>query len=195
MAYGASVGTKPLFARLHLWTKMTHLIAAALLLFAPASQQRPKVEIVIENRGNLTVELYQAEAPKTVAHFLALVRKQFYDGMRFHRVENYPRPFLVQTGDPLSKTGNLDDPRMGTGGSGSPVPFEKNSMQFLNGTLGLVRDLKDPDSGDSQFFICNGNQRFLEGTYVAFGRVTKGLEIIPKIQRGDRILSIRELRE
>lgn len=169
-------------------------LAAIVIGLAPANQAKTQVEIKVESRGSMTVELFAADAPKTVARFVELVRTEFYDGMRFHRVENYPRPFLIQTGDPFSKTLNLDDPKMGTGGSGQKLPFEKNNVQFLNGTLGLVRDQKDPNSGDSQFFICNGNQRFLEGTYVAFGRVIKGLELIPKIERGDRITSVRIVR-
>lgn len=142
----------------------------------------------------MTIELYPDKAPKTVEHFLGLVRSGFYDGVKFHRVENDPRPFIVVTGDPLTKSLSLDDSRIGSGGSGKKVPFEKNDVAFVNGTLGLSREKNDPNSGDSQFFITNGNQRFLEGTYVAFGRVTDGLEIIPKIQRGDKIVSIKEIK-
>jgi cyclophilin family peptidyl-prolyl cis-trans isomerase len=151
----------------------------------------PFVKIEVEGRGTLIVELFAQEAPRTVSHFLSLVDQQFYDGVRFHRVENVPRPFLVETGDPLTKTLPLDDPRIGTGGSGKRIPFEPNNIPFKNGTLGLSRDPRDKDSGDSRFFICNGDQPFLDGKYVAFGRVVRGLEVIPKIQRGDRILFIR----
>ncbi len=153
----------------------------------------PFVKIEVEGRGTMIVELFAKEAPRTVSHFLNLVDQQFYDGVRFHRVENSPRPFLVETGDPLTKTLPLDDPRIGTGGSGKRIPFEPNSIPFKNGTLGLSRDPRDKDSGDSRFFICNGDQPFLDGKYVAFGRVVKGLDVIPKIQRGDRILSIRRV--
>jgi cyclophilin family peptidyl-prolyl cis-trans isomerase len=164
-----------------------------ILLFSGAVQEpTPRVVIVVENRGTMVAELYPKEAPQTVSRFLALVRQNFYDGVRFHRVENNPKPFIVVTGDPLTKTLPIDDSRIGTGGSGVKIPFEKNDVQFLNGTLGLVRDQRDKNSGDSQFFICNGNQRFLEGTYVAFGRVVEGLDVIPKIQLGDKVVSIRE---
>lgn len=176
-------------------SEMNWVLASTLFLAgASSSQERPHVEMRIEGRGSMTIELYAADAPKTVNQFITLVRRNFYDGVRFHRVENFPRPFLIQTGDPLSKTLDLSDPRIGTGGSGTKVPFERNNIQFLNGTLGLVRDLKDPNSGDSQFFICNGNQRFLEGTYVAFGRVIKGLDLIAKVQLGERVVSIREVK-
>ncbi|MGI8923719.1 MAG: peptidylprolyl isomerase [Fimbriimonadales bacterium] len=171
---------------------MTLLIAATIIAMGGGQPDYPTVDVNIGGRGQLTIELYPEKAPKTVAHFRKLVRDGFYDGVRFHRVQNNPRPFIVMTGDPFSKTLPLGDPKIGTGGSGSTVPFEKNDLQFVNGTLGLSRDKKDQNSGDSQFFITNGPQRFLEGTYVGFGRVIKGLDVIPKIERGDRIISIRE---
>src|SRR5687768_4782327 len=153
---------------------MTTLLATIVLGMTPAAIDNPQVEMTIENRGRVVIELYPNKAPKTVEHFLELVRTGFYNGILFHRVENSPRPFVVMTGDPLSRTLPLNDARIGTGGSGSTVPFEKNDMTFANGTLGLSRDKTKPNSGDSQFFITLGPQPFLEGTYVAFGRVTHG---------------------
>jgi cyclophilin family peptidyl-prolyl cis-trans isomerase len=124
---------------------------------------------------------------------LSLVRSGFYSGIKFHRVESNPRPFIVVTGDPLTKTLPVNDARVGTGGSGTKVPFEKNDLAFANGTLGLSRDKANPNSGDSQFFITLGAQPFLEGTYVAFGRVIRGLEVLKEIRVGDRIDSMRVL--
>lgn len=154
-----------------------------------------KVEMVIENRGRMVIELYPDKAPKTVARFLALVDSGFYNGVRFHRVVNTPRPFIIVTGDPLTKTLPLNDPKIGTGGSGQKIPFEKNDLKFTNGTLGMVRDVSDENSADSQFFICNGDQQFLEGTYTAFGRVIEGLEVIKQVQMGDRVVLMRRLPE
>lgn len=154
-----------------------------------------KVEMVIEGRGRMVVELYPEKAPKTVARFLALVDSGFYNGVRFHRVVNSPRPFIIVTGDPLTKSLPLNDPRVGTGGSGQKIPFEKNDLKFTNGTLGMVRDVNDENSADSQFFICNGDQPFLEGTYTAFGRVVEGIEGIKQVQMGDRVALIRRLTE
>lgn len=153
----------------------------------------PLVEMVIDARGRVVLELAPDKAPKTVEHFLGLVRTGFYNGVRFHRVENTPRPFMVMAGDPLTKTLPMTDNRIGTGGSGRKVAFEQNDMTFTNGTLGLSRDRNDPDSGDSQFFITLGPQPFLEGTYVGFGRVTQGLEVLRSIRYGDRIASMRVL--
>lgn len=170
---------------------MTTLLAAVAIGYAPPFQDRPRVEMDLAGRGQLLVELYPDKAPKTVSHILGLVKRGFYDGIRFHRVESNPRPFIVVCGDPLTKTLPLTDARIGTGGSGTTVPFEKNDLAFANGTLGLSRDKANPNSGDSQFFITLGPQPFLEGTYVAFGRVVRGLEILRKIQVGDQIRTMR----
>lgn len=173
---------------------ITTLLATISLNFFPLAN--PRIAILVENRGQMVAELYPDAAPKTVARILELVQAKFYDGVRFHRVDNNPKPFIIVTGDPFSKgDGALNDPKIGTGGSGKKIPFEANTVKFLNGTLGLVRDQRDKATGgDSQFFICNGNQSFLEGNYVAFGRVTEGLGIIQEIRLGDCITSIRELK-
>ncbi len=170
------------------------LIASIALNFVPVAN--PRIAIVIEGRGQMVAELYPESAPKTTSRVLELVNQRFYDGVRFHRVDNNPRPFIVVTGDPFSKgDGPLTDPKIGTGGSGKKIPFETNSVKFLNGTLGMVRDQRDKNTGgDSQFFICNGNQTFLDGNYVAFGRVVEGLGIIQEIRLGDRVVSVRELK-
>lgn len=170
---------------------MTTLLATLAIGLTPATIDSPRVEMMIENRGRVLMELYPDKAPKTVEHFLGLVRSGFYNGVLFHRVENTPRPFVVMTGDPLTKSLPLLDSRIGTGGSGKTVPFEKNDLAFANGTLGLSRDKTKPDSGDSQFFITLGPQPFLEGTYVAFGRVIQGLEILKTIHLGDKIVTMR----
>jgi len=173
---------------------MTALLATLAIGMAPADLARPQVEMNIGGRGQIVIELYPDKAPKTVEHFLTLVRTGFYNGVKFHRVESNPRPFIVMTGDPLTKTLPINDARVGTGGSGKKVPFEKNDLAFANGTLGLSRDNANPNSGDSQFFITLGAQPFLEGTYVAFGRVIRGLEVLRTIGVGDRIDSMRVVR-
>ena len=122
--------------------------------------------------GRVVIELRPDLAPKTVAHFKELVKRGFYDGLKFHRV--IPG-FMAQTGDPL---GN------GTGGSGQTVPAEFSQAHFLRGTVGLARS-NDPDSGDSQFFICFQPAPFLDGKYTIFGQVTKGMEFVDQIKMGD----------
>ena len=122
--------------------------------------------------GRVVIELRPDLAPKTVAHFKELVKRGFYDGLKFHRV--IPG-FMAQTGDPR---GN------GTGGSGQTVPGEFGQAHFLRGTVGLARS-SDPDSGDSQFFICFQPAPFLDGQYAIFGQVTKGMEFVDQIKMGD----------
>jgi peptidylprolyl isomerase len=122
--------------------------------------------------GRVVIELRPDLAPQTVAHIKELTKKGFYDGLKFHRV--IPN-FMAQTGDPL---GN------GTGGSGQTVKGEFTQTHFLRGSLGLART-DDPDSGDSQFFICFQPAAFLDGKYTLFGQVTKGMEFVDAIKKGD----------
>ncbi len=167
----------------------------------PASHAaNPRVSMVIEKRGTVVLELFPKDAPKTVANFLDLVNKKFYDRVLFHRVVS---KFVVQAGDPKSKSVNgalLADipdtevgPRfgLGAGGSGKTVPLEAN-RPHLHGTLGLARSM-DPNSGDSQFFINLNDNHPLDYKYCVFGRVVKGMDVVDKIRQGDRIQSIRVL--
>jgi peptidylprolyl isomerase len=122
--------------------------------------------------GRVVIELRPDLAPQTVAHIKELTKKSFYDGLKFHRV--IPG-FMAQTGDPL---GN------GAGGSGQTVKAEFTPTHFLRGSLGLART-DDPNSGDSQFFICFQPAPFLDGKYTLFGQVTKGMEFVDAIKKGD----------
>jgi len=121
--------------------------------------------------GNVVIQLEPNLAPKTVAHIKALVAKGFYDNTPIHRV--IPG-FMAQMGDP---TGT------GTGGSGQDVKAEFTNTPFQRGTVGLARS-SDPDSGDSQFFICFAAADFLNGQYTVFGEVTSGMEVVDKIKAG-----------
>ncbi|HEX7968535.1 MAG TPA: peptidylprolyl isomerase [Stellaceae bacterium] len=123
--------------------------------------------------GRVVIELRPDLAPKTVAHIKELTRRGFYDGLTFHRVID---GFMAQTGDPK---GN------GSGGSGQNVKAEfSQNAHFERGTLGLAR-ASDPDSGDSQFFICFAPAPYLDGKYAIFGKVTSGMEYIDAIKKGD----------
>ncbi|HXV06846.1 MAG TPA: peptidylprolyl isomerase [Burkholderiales bacterium] len=122
--------------------------------------------------GRVVIELRPDLAPKHVARIKELVRKGFYDGLVFHRVIE---GFMAQTGDPL---GN------GTGGSGTKVPAEFSKQAFERGTVGMARS-RDPNSGDSQFFICFAPAPFLNGQYTVWGQVTQGMDVVDKIKKGD----------
>ncbi|HZO91368.1 MAG TPA: peptidylprolyl isomerase [Chthonomonadaceae bacterium] len=153
-----------------------------------------RATLSVENRGTLTLELYPKAAPKTVAHFVDLCKRHFYDGIKFHRVVP---GFVAQAGDPNSKSvdgaelaaTSPDDVPMkfglGSGGSGKTVPLEAH-LPHLPYTLGLARS-QDPDTGDSQFYINLANNARLDSGYCVFGRIVAGEDIASKIQQGDRI--------
>lgn len=141
------------------------------------------------SKGRLVAELYDEEAPKTVENFEKLAKDGFYDGIAFHRV--IP-DFVVQGGDPLTKELPLNNPRIGTGGPGHTIKCETkgNPHQHEVGALSMAHAGKD--TGGSQFFIVlsEQNTRHLNGVHTVFGKVVEGLDVIPKIQRGDTIDSL-----
>lgn len=122
--------------------------------------------------GRVVIEMFPNVAPKHVARIKELVRQGFYDGIVFHRVID---GFMAQTGDP---TGT------GMGGSGKKLPAEFNSEPHVRGTASMARAM-DPNSADSQFFICFADARFLDRQYTVWGKVTSGMEFIDKIKKGD----------
>jgi len=141
------------------------------------------VRMTIAGKGDLVIELDLKEAPKTSENFLNLVKEGFYDGIRFHRV--VPK-FVIQAGDPQSKTLPMGHPRLGTGGSGKTIKFEPNNLKHKRGAIGMAR-AQDPDSASSQFYICLEDLPQLDGNYVIFGRVVEGIEIIDQVRVGDTI--------
>ena len=121
--------------------------------------------------GRVVIELLPDAAPKHVARIKELARKEFYDGLTFHRVIE---GFMAQTGDPKGD---------GTGGSGTKLKAEFSSVQHKRGTVSMARS-SDPNSGDSQFFIVFEDSAHLNGQYTAWGRVVQGMEHVDKIKRG-----------
>jgi peptidyl-prolyl cis-trans isomerase B (cyclophilin B) len=138
------------------------------------------------SQGDLRIELYPEEAPKTVENFTKLIRDGFYDGVVFHRV--IP-DFVVQGGDPLTKELPIDHPRVGTGGPGYTIPCETkgNPRKHEEGALSMAHAGRD--TGGSQFFIVlsEDNTRHLNGVHTVFGRVVDGMDTVRKLKRGDRI--------
>jgi cyclophilin family peptidyl-prolyl cis-trans isomerase len=154
---------------------------------ALAQHKGDHATITMENGGTIELEFWPEVAPNHVKNFLDLARQGFYDGQRVHRVE--PK-FVVQFGDPQSKTLPLNDPRVGSGGSGKKLKAEFNQRPFQRGVLGMART-NDPDSASSQVYLMLGDAPHLNGQYTAFGKVTKGMEIVDRIKVGDRIKSIK----
>ena len=146
-------------------------------VLAPDSLARPKVTIETDQRGPLEIELLGPEAPMTVANFVRLVQRRFFDGNRWHRV--VPN-FVVQDGDPRGD---------GFGGPGGAIRDELNRHRYDGPMLGMA--LSGPDTGSSQWFINLSPQPHLDGTYTIFGRVTTGLANLGRITQGDLIRTIR----
>jgi peptidyl-prolyl cis-trans isomerase B (cyclophilin B) len=144
-----------------------------------------KTAVMETTRGPIELELFADEAPNTVANFEKLANSGFYDGTRFHRV--IP-DFMVQGGDPNSKTGKG---RAGTGGPGYTIKCEtdRNVHKHVAGTLSMAHAGKD--TGGSQFFICHAPQRHLDGVHTVFGQVTKGMDAVNAIRQDDELTSVR----
>ena len=122
--------------------------------------------------GRVTIELRPDLAPKHVARIRQLITEGFYDGLKFHRVID---GFMAQTGCPDGT---------GYGGSGTNLPAEFSKTPFERGTVGMARS-NNPDSGDSQFFICFDDAGFLDEKYTVWGHVKEGMELVDKITKGE----------
>jgi peptidyl-prolyl cis-trans isomerase B (cyclophilin B) len=142
------------------------------------------------NKGTIVAELYEKEAPLTVANFEKLANGKFYDGVKFHRV--IP-DFVVQGGDPLSRDLPAGDQRIGTGGPGYRIKCETagNPRKHEVGALSMAHAGKD--TGGSQFFmvLSEDNTRHLNGVHTVFGKITKGIDVMKKIQKDDVMNSVR----
>jgi peptidyl-prolyl cis-trans isomerase B (cyclophilin B) len=142
------------------------------------------------NKGTIVAELYDKDAPKTVENFETLANKGFYDGVKFHRVID---DFVVQGGDPLSRDLPSGDPRIGTGGPGYKIKCETqgNPRKHEVGSLSMAHAGKD--TGGSQFFmvLSENSTRHLNGVHTVFGKITKGIDVMKKIQKNDVMNSVR----
>ncbi|HVZ12988.1 MAG TPA: peptidylprolyl isomerase [Bauldia sp.] len=135
----------------------------------------PENTLLLETtKGGVTIALRPDLAPNHVARIKELARQGFYNGIVFHRVID---GFMAQTGDP---TGT------GMGGSGKKLKAEFSREPHKRGTVSMAR-ASDPNSGDSQFFICFADARFLDGQYTVWGEVTSGMDNVDKIKRGEPV--------
>jgi peptidylprolyl isomerase/peptidyl-prolyl cis-trans isomerase B (cyclophilin B) len=128
--------------------------------------------------GDVVFSLFPDDAPRHSAAFIKLADAGFYDGLTFHRVEP---GFVVQGGDPKGD---------GTGGPGYHLNAEFNTRPHVRGTVAMARS-SQPDSAGSQFYICLGDARFLDGQYTVFGQMTEGFEALDAIRRGDVMTSVK----
>ena len=126
-------------------------------------------------KGDIRIEFFDDDAPKTVKNFKNLIQDGFYDGLNFHRV--IPN-FVIQGGCPNGT---------GTGGPGYHIPCEINTQKHLAGSLSMAHAGKD--TGGSQFFICHSPQPHLDGVHTVFGK-TPDMDVVNSIEPGDTIISV-----
>ncbi len=140
-----------------------------------------KKAIIETDKGNIVLELFENDAPNTVANFVKLINKGYYNGLKFHRV--IPN-FMVQGGCPV---GN------GTGGPGYTIKCEINSKKHTTGTLSMAHAGKD--TGGSQFFITHSPQPHLDGVHTVFGQVIEGMDVVNAIRQGDVMKRVKVVEE
>lgn len=174
--------------------RLVPAVALVALVFAlPVSAQAPPppatkpagpVIVVETSRGVFEFETYPADAPKTVARIVELVKQRFYNGMRIHRVVP---GFVIQWGDPQTRDMTKKD-RWGTGGSGKPIGVAEISKTRTH-VLGAVAmaHAGDPSLADSQMYVTLAPVPRLNGQYTVFGKITVGMDVVQKIQAEDVI--------
>src|SRR4030095_14669345 len=135
--------------------------------------------ILHTTRGDIEWSFYGKEAPQTVANFVRLAERRYFDGLAIHRV--VPN-FVIQDGDP---TGT------GSGGPGYSIRCEYNRLRYEPGMVGMA--LAGKDTGGSQWFITHSPQPHLDGRYTIFAHVVRGMDVANKIVQGDRILRVEIL--
>lgn len=151
----------------------------------------PRVRIET-SKGDIDVELFENEAPNTVANFIDLVDKQFYDGTCFHRV--LPN-FMAQGGDPTSRDPDAKD--IGSGGPGYMIKDELPKDRYrrhFRGSLAMAHP-QQPDSNGSQFYLTHRPTGHLDGMHTVFGRVLKGQDVVDKLELKDKVIRATVLRK
>ena len=141
-----------------------------------AKSTAKEVAVIKTSEGEMVLEFWPDVAPGHVENFKKLAKQGFYDGTCFHRVI---KGFMIQGGDPNTKNESQKD-SWGMGGPGYQIKAEFNNKPHVRGVLSMARS-QDPNSAGSQFFICHGDPRFLDGQYTAFGKLIKGDDVLEKI--------------
>lgn len=149
--------------------------------------------IIKTEKGDMTVEFYDQDAPNTVANFTKLAKEGFYNGVAFHRV--IPN-FMVQTGDPLSKDPSTSS-RAGSGGPGYKIDCELTGENQYHDRGVLSMAHAGRNTGGSQFFICHSraNTAHLDRNHTVFGKVIDNVDVVDQIRQDDKITSIEVLED
>lgn len=155
------------------------LLVAAITYGATRPDPNTPRKVVIETaKGNIEMEVYPQLMPVTVDNFEKLVKSNFYNGLTFHRVEEW----VIQGGDPQGD---------GTGGPGWSIPLETNpKLTNVRGAVAMARST-DPNLAGSQFYILKKDARQLDNQYAVFGKVIKGMDIVDQIAAGDKMISVK----
>src|SRR5688572_31080094 len=180
----ASTAFAPSFAQA---TEGKQTTAKTAAVPAKTSPGAGPVIVVETEKGTFEFETYPNEAPKTVAHIIALINKRFYNGQRFHRV--IPG-FVAQWGEPLTRD-MTKEKLWGGGGSGKPVGVGEFSKlrTHVRGAVGLAHP-GNAAEGDSQLYVTLSNQPSLNGKFTVLGKVISGMEVLDKIRQPDRIVRV-----
>ena len=164
-------------------------IAGALLAACGQAQNAPSTTtsgqgrtatIELERGGSFTFQLFPEDAPKTVQNFVDKAKSGYYNGLTFHRVEDW----VIQGGDPR-----------GNGTGGGTMPSEMNKRPFTSGSVGIARSQDIKINNDSQFFVCTSKMskdqgQFLTGQYTNFGQISQGMNVVDGVRIGDKIKQI-----
>ncbi len=162
---------------------LTALILVALPTAARQTSPGAGPVIVLETvKGAIEIETYPEEAPKTVAQIVALVKRNFYHGLRFHRAEYS----LIQVGDPTTRNMAMRD-WWGRASSGKPIGASEitKKRRHVRGAVSMAYPGTDAKGADSQFFIVTKPHPDFDGKYTVFGKVIKGMEVVDKIEVTD----------
>jgi cyclophilin family peptidyl-prolyl cis-trans isomerase len=169
------------------WAAGAALIAFVVVALPAAARQTTSPGagsvIVLETvKGNIEIETYPEEAPKTVAQIVGLVKRNFYNGLRFHRAEFS----LIQVGDPATRNMTMRE-WWGRAGSGKPIGAAEPTKKRRNirGAVAMAYPGNDARAADSQFYILTKPHPEFDGKYTVFGQVIKGMEAVDKIQVAD----------
>lgn len=172
-------------------TQVMLAAAVAVLVWGAAPDAQPQKSpgagaiVVLETaKGTIEFETYPEEAPRTVAQITGLIKKNFYNGQRFHRAE---KNFVIQIGDPKSRDASLGAQEWwGRSGSGKPIGVAEITKKrtHVRGAVGMGHSGIAKDA-DSQFYITLRAAPELDGKYTVFGRVISGMDVAAKIERGD----------
>ena len=158
-------------------------IILAFVLFINVTNAEENKMIMKLKKGDVVIELFDDIAPNHVKRFKLLAKEKKYDGVVFHRVID---GFMAQTGDvEIGNSKNFNSQKVGTGGSSYPdLKAEFSNLPHERGTLSMARSA-DPNSANSQFFICFDTASHLDRSYTVFGKVVKGMEFVDLIKRGE----------